>query len=294
LPRSMTGFGTASVEGAGLRAVVEARSVNNRYLKVVVKAPATLSGRVPALEGLVRERLRRGTVTVTLHVDFESRPPAYALNPAALRAHHEALTEAAESAGIPGELTLRDLSGLPGVFEPVDVEPSLEEEKWASIRAAVVESLDALVETREREGLALRDEFLTRKRIIEEHLEGVRERAPVVVSEYRTRLVERLETVLAEHGATVTPEDILKEAAIFADRADITEELARLGSHLEEYDRVIEAGGELGRRLEFILQEMLREANTVGAKANDYEISDRIVQVKTEIEKLKEQVQNLE
>jgi len=242
----------------------------------------------------VRRRVRRGTVTVTIHVSFGSRAPGYSLNPAALLAHRTALNEVAEREGIPGEIGIRDLALLPGVFEPVDIEATVPNEDWSRILGAVEAALDALVAMRETEGAALRQEFVDRKVNVKKHLEIVRERTPLVVQDYRTRLVDRLDTVLAEKGVAVSPEDILKEAAIFADRADITEEVARMASHLAQYDTIISEGGELGRRLEFILQEMLREANTIGAKANDYEISDAIVSIKTEIEKLKEQVQNLE
>jgi uncharacterized protein (TIGR00255 family) len=290
----MTGFGSASVEEGDLRTVVEIRSVNNRYLKIVAKAPPALNGRAPEIETLVREHVRRGTVTVTIHVVFGSKPPAYMLNPAALLAHRTALMEAAKREGITGDLSIGDLAALPGVFEPAENDTSVSDDQWAAIRGAVTGALADLVAMRDREGLALRDEFMTRKLTIEEQLEEVRERVPVVVEGYRTRLMERLEAVLEKTDVEVAAEDVLKETAIFADRADITEELARLASHLSQYDRVISEGGELGRRLEFILQEMLREANTIGAKANDFAVADRIVCIKTEIEKLKEQVQNLE
>ena len=290
----MTGFGSASVEEGDLRAVVEARSVNNRYLKIVVKMPPSLSARGPEIEALVRTLIRRGTVTVTIHLQSGPRTPGYALNPAAIRAHREALEALASQEGLEGRLTLGDLASLPGVFEPVEVDSALADGDWEPVRRAVEGALDALVAMRDTEGRALREEFLERKVLIEEHLAIVRERTPLVVEEYRARLVDRLEGVLADRGVSVTTEDILKEAAIFADRADISEEVSRLASHLGQYDQVVENGGELGRRLEFILQEMLREANTIGAKANDFTIAERIVGIKTEIEKLKEQVQNLE
>jgi uncharacterized protein (TIGR00255 family) len=290
----MTGFGSASLEEEGLRAVVEARSVNNRYLKIVVKAPSALNGRVPEIEGLVRARIRRGTVTVHVHVNFRERPPAYALNPAAARAYRSELEALAEKDGIPGEVTLADLAALPGVFEPVDVEPDLAEADWDRIRATTEEALTALVGMREVEGLALVEDVVSRQATIAADIATVRERAPLVVDEYRTRLSERLKTVLDEHGAEVSPEDMLKEVAIFADRADIAEEISRLGSHLGQMEQSIREDGACGRKLEFILQEMLREANTIGAKSNDFAIAEKIVGIKTEIEKLKEQVQNLE
>jgi uncharacterized protein (TIGR00255 family) len=290
----MTGFGSASLEEEGLRAVVEVRSVNNRYLKIVVKAPAALNGRVPEIEGLVRARVRRGTVTVHVHVSFRERPPAYVVNPAAVRAYRTELESLAEQEGIPGEVTLADLAALPGVLEPVDVEPDIPEDDWGRIRKTAEKAIAALLEMRDVEGRALAEEIVSRQALIESDIAAVHARAPEVVDEYRARLSERLRSVLEEHGAELPAEDILKEVAIFADRADIAEEIARLGSHLSQMREAVTETGECGRKLEFILQEMLREANTIGAKSNDFAIAEKIVGIKTEIEKLKEQVQNLE
>jgi len=294
MPRSMTGFGSAHREDPELRTRVEVRTVNHRFLKVNVKTPSLLSARDAAIEKRVRDRIERGAVTITVHVALTDRPGSWVFNPDTARGFRTALSEHAAAEGIPGELTVSDIARLPGVFDSVEIEAGLADEAWTKVEEAIDEALDRLIEMRTQEGAALRVEFVSRQALIESHLAVVTERAPLIVGEYRQRLEEKIRALLEDRGVTVADGDLIREVAVFADRCDVTEELARLASHLTQYGNLVRAGGTIGRRLEFILQEMLRETNTIGAKANDYAIAERVVEIKAEIDRLKEQVQNLE
>lgn len=294
MTRSMTGFGAARREDDDLRARVEIRSVNNRFLKVVVKSPSLLSARDAAIERRVRDRVERGSVTISVWITLDDRTSAFQFNAAAARSYRDALVAHAAAENIPGEVTISDIAVLPGVFEPAETDIALDDDAWGRVAETIDEALDAMIAMRTEEGASLREEFLTRQKAIETLLEVVTERAPVVADDYRTRLEEKLTKLLVDRDVVVTDADLIREVAIFADRCDITEELTRLKSHLAQYGQIVGAGGTAGRRLEFILQEMLRETNTIGAKANDYAIAERIVAIKAEIEKLKEQVQNVE
>ena len=290
----MTGFGSAHREDPDLRARVEVRSVNNRFLKVNVKAAPLLSAREAAIEKRVRDRISRGTVTISVHIALTEHPGGWTFNADAARTLRNALLAFAKAEGIPGDITIADLARWPAVFDPAEADEGIDDEAWMRIEATIDEALDRLVAMREQEGASLRGEFLARQEAIEAHLTAVRARAPVVVEEYRERLDDKLRALFADHDADVADADLIRDVALFADRCDVTEEIARLGSHLDQHGKLVRAGGTIGRRLEFILQEMLRETNTIGAKANDYAIAERVVEIKAEIDRLKEQVQNLE
>ncbi len=292
--RSMTGFGAATAEQDGARCTVEIRSVNNRFFKSTMRLPAELDSLEPELESLIMRRLTRGSITATVRWSEVSSRAVARINTAAVDAYVAQLRGSLPS-GIVTELRLSDLLGLPGVVSDDRAERLAADARPAVLRLAA-EACDALMAMREREGDALRVILCEFGDQIDARLAAVRERAPQVVSHYQERLRQRVNSLLKDLGATVTEADLIKEVAIYAERSDVAEEIARLGGHLEQYRSIIEPANPqpAGRTLDFLAQEMLREANTIASKSADVEISRRIVEIKTAIDRIKEQAQNAE
>jgi uncharacterized protein (TIGR00255 family) len=281
--RSMTGFGAASVEQDGARCTVEVRSVNNRFFKATMRLPGDLESLEADIEALLMRRLSRGSVTLMVRWNEVASRAIARINVAAL----EAYAAQVRSAGIGGlghELRISDLLGLPGVV--VD-----DRADGIADRAC-----DALLDMRRREGEALRTLLAGFGDTIAARLDEVRVRVPEVVAAYQDRLRQRLSAALKELGQSADDADIIREVAIFAERTDIAEEVARLGGHLEQFRSLIDPSNPqpAGRTLDFLAQEMLREANTIASKSGDVEISRRVVEIKTAIDRIKEQAQNAE
>lgn len=294
--RSMTGFGRASVALGDTTLTVEAKSVNNRHLKLSQRLPDALVQHELRFEKLVKKSLARGSVYLTVSIG-SGKPGerAYRLNVERAREYFDQL--AALAASIEGAETpkIGDIARLPGVVEDASNFLDDDEELLKAAESAITDALQALCTTREEEGKGLADDLTTRCKRLLELNEQAFERSPKVVEHYREKLLARLEKLL--DGTKVAPreEDIAHEVALFADRCDIAEEYQRLAHHSTAMIELIESNqGEAGRRLDFIAQELLREANTTGSKANDVEIAAIVVEMKAEIEKIKEQVQNVE
>jgi uncharacterized protein (TIGR00255 family) len=290
MPRSMTGFGAAEGAVAGGRLRLEVRTVNHRHLNVQVKVPSELAELEPELRERLRSHLARGHVTVSGRW-LEEPPQAAAVTvdrgrAAALVA---ALREAGQELGLKGDVDLALLARLPDVLRVAhaDVAPD---------PGAVLEVLDraaaACAAAREREGAALVAELRERVAKLEALRARIAERAPGRVVAERDRLARAVQELAA--GVAVDPGRLAQEIAILADRLDITEELVRFAAHLEALGRLLEGGGSVGRELGFVLQELLREANTMGSKADDAAVAQTVIAVKTELEKLREQAENLE
>ncbi len=292
--RSMTGFGVATAEVEGARCSVEIRSVNSRFFKSALRLPAELEQLEPELESVLMRRLTRGSVTVTVRwVEGASRVVA-SINTAALQEYAHRLRLALPP-GMNGDLRVADLLALPGVVSDDRATAIAERARSLVIRLAG-EACDALMTMREREGAALRQLLEEFGEQIESRLDAVRQRAPQVVEQYQDRLRQRVNGLLKDVGATISEAELVKEVAIYAERSDVAEEIARLGGHLEQYRTIIEPNNPqpAGRALDFLAQEMLREANTIASKSADVEISRRIVEIKTAIDRIKEQSQNAE
>ena len=292
--RSMTGFGAASVEQDGARCTVEVRSVNNRFFKATMRLPGDLESLEADIEALLMRRLSRGSVTLMVRWNEVASRAIARINVAAL----EAYAAQVRSAGIGGlghELRISDLLGLPGVVVD-DRADGIAEVARPIVLAQVDRACDALLEMRRREGEALRTLLAGFGDTIEARLAEVRVRVPEVVSAYQDRLRQRLSAALKELGQSADDADIIREVAIFAERTDIAEEVARLGGHLEQFRSLIDPSNPqpAGRTLDFLAQEMLREANTIASKSGDVEISRRVVEIKTAIDRIKEQAQNAE
>jgi uncharacterized protein (TIGR00255 family) len=291
----MTGFGEARLQDSRWTILVELRTVNNRHFKLSAKISDEFAALEPALEHLIRERVRRGTVQVILRIDRPRRPEDYRLNLVALASYRDQLRglQGSDSAGAP-PLDLAQLLALPGVVEEVRAPERTVQEDWPEIAGVVVRALDALESARAQEGRAMAAELTAMGRSLGEHLGRIVDRAPLVVQAYQAKLTDRIQARVREQGVMVGPGDLIREVAILADRCDISEEVVRLRAHLAQYAAIIDAPESSGRKLEFLVQEMGREANTIGSKANDVEISRSVVEVKALLERIRELVQNVE
>ena len=293
MPRSMTGFGNARGQAEGVEYDVEVRAVNNRYLKTVIKLPDVWSSAESEVEKRLRKHVDRGSVTLSLRMRLGDEQAAYRVNTAAVRRYVEQLKAVEVEANPTLRIDLGSLLQLPGVCEP----PPLDELCQAS-RAKLMELIDeaiaGLVAMREHEGQELAEDLLANCAALEEHLATVTERAPGVVANYHEKLCQRV-AELTDSGQAEVDDDILaREVAFFADRCDIAEEISRLSGHMELFRQTLATNEAAGRKLDFIAQEMLRETNTIGSKANDTQIARAVVEMKTAIDRIKEQVQNVE
>jgi len=290
---SMTGFGQADREEGGHLYHLEIQSVNHRYLKVDVHLPEEWAFLESDVERLVRQRLARGSVVVRLRLRDQTAQAAAELNLPALREYVRQLRQAAgDQASV--TIDLATLANLPGVCQPRELTDEQRGRVWAVLQGLLEQSLERLVAMRAAEGATLLADLQAHCRRIREHLGTIRQRVPTVIREYADRLAARVRELLAGGSVSLAEEDLLKEVAIYAERSDISEEISRLESHLTQFEQV--AAHELagGRKLEFIAQEMLREANTIGSKAGDTEIARAIIEIKSAIDRIKEQVQNVE
>jgi uncharacterized protein (TIGR00255 family) len=290
---SMTGFGDATAERDGTHYAVEIRSLNNRFFKPVIKLPDNLSGLEPELETVLREKLGRGSVTYVLKMRLDSAEAAYHINIPALQAYVEQLQSVP---GI-GRLVQIDLAGLvqlPGVCQEPRDESDEIDRHGGIIRDLTLKAIEKLQAMRQREGKTLFTELLKHIAVIAAELKRIAARAPLVVEDYHKRLQQRVNQLLAKAELRVNESDMIREVAVFAERADIAEEIQRLTSHLGAFEEAATKDDHAGRKLDFIAQEMLREANTIASKANDAAIARSIVEIKGTIDRLKEQVQNLE
>jgi len=291
--RSMTGFGSVTGEVNGVQYAVEARSVNNRYLKVVLKLPESWSGAEAEVEKLVRSHVQRGTVTLSVRMRVPDEKASYRVNAAALNSYVEQLRPMAVEAKSMLRIDLGSLLQLPGVCEPPSYD-QIVKETHDGLMDLVGQTLADLVTMRQREGGELKDDLLGHCDVIEQHLETVVARAPLVVREYHERLTSRVAELANAGKVQIDKDSLAREVAIFADRADVAEEISRLRGHVGQFRQATESAEPAGRKLDFIAQEMLREANTIASKGSDVEIARAVVDIKTAIDRIKEQVQNAE
>jgi uncharacterized protein (TIGR00255 family) len=296
--RSMTGFGEASAEIGGVHYFVEVRSLNSKYLKAVIRLPDAFQGLEAEMDAAIRRKLARGTVTLTATCTDVSESAAYEINFRALERYIEQIRRAPLVASGEVHLDVSALLGLPGVLQP----PTNEEARLQRARGAFLPLLekacDGLIAMRGVEGQALREELLSHRNLMADRLDQIAQRAPTVVADYEARLKNRIELMLKNADLRVEPVELIREIAVYAERTDIAEEIQRLSGHIEQFTTMLhDAGGAdrpLGRTLDFLSQEMLREANTIASKSPDSGISRAIVEVKGAIDRIKEQVQNVE
>jgi len=292
--RSMTGFGGATFDSTECSLAVEVRSVNNKFLKVKTRLPALLASLERRLDGIIRKNVSRGTVDLSVRLDMKSSGAAWTLN--------EKLLE--KSIRIAGRLARRkdvadampsaaELLSLPGVMEQCEdrkLSPKIER----ALAQAVEKAVKKMSEAREAEGQRLAAAIRRERTALERLIDRIGRRAPAAMKEQTGRLKKRVETLLEGERLGADDAALRREIAFMADRGDITEEMDRLASHLEQFDRILGHKGPVGRALDFLIQEIGRELNTIGSKASDARISQSVAEAKGTLEKIREQVQNLE
>ena len=283
----MTGHGQASVEQDQYRVAVEIRTVNNRFLKTSINTTlgAELESRV---EQQLKATLRRGSVSIRIKTENLQAAQRARLNSEVIQSYW---TQLSEIAGGSQSINVESLLTLPGVIE--DSDPTDQEELWPVVKKAMEEALKSLVEMRGTEGEAMKVDMVSNIGSIETELASIEKLAPTVSEAYSKRLTDRINKLLEKFEVTVTASDVIKEVGVFADRTDVSEETVRLATHLEQFRLVIKEPTP-GKKLDFLVQEMLRETNTIGSKANNSDIAKHVVEIKTAIERIREMVQNIE
>ena len=290
----MTGFGRSEYSDEKRNVTVEIKSVNHRYSDINVRMPRRYSFAEEKIKNAVKTTARRGKAEVSVIVEnIGDEDVNIRLNTAVAKQYIDNIAELKSAFGIDGNVTLEYIASLPDVMKSVpDVEN--EDEITAVLVGVAEEAAKKHAEMRAVEGEKLAEDILMRADLIEAHVKEIEQRSPDVVKEYTEKLRNRINEMIG--GAVVaTEERILLEAAVFADKINVTEETVRLGSHIDQLRRIIRDSSQPeGKKLDFLVQEMNREANTIGSKANDLDITSRVLEIKSEIEKIREQVQNIE
>lgn len=290
---SMTGCGVGTASGDAGACRVEIRGVNGKQFKLTVRSRESFAGLEPRLEALVRERVRRGTLHLTLEISGGAAAAGRRLDRSQLEAYLDDLEALCSSRNLPLPQSADALLTLPGVVVEAAADADAIDRVWPIVSRAVAAALDAFERMRRDEGASLAADMRATCREIVTLAQGIRDRLPEVVTAYRDRLLERVAKLVADRGAGVSDADIAREVALVADRTDVAEELVRLASHVEQFDRLLDEESP-GRALDFLAQELGREANTIASKSLDVAIAHAVVQIKTLIERLREQAQNIE
>jgi uncharacterized protein (TIGR00255 family) len=292
--KSMTGFGRGEYADEKRSVVVEIRAVNHRYSDINIKMPRRYSFAEEPIKGLVKNVAPRGKIDVAIMIDNSSDEDTNVkLNLPVAKQYYENLTMLKEELNIPGDISVSLLSGMPDVIKAI---PNVENEEAVlkSLSEPVILAVDNLDKMRIAEGAKLTEDILFRGGLIADLASNIEVYAPNVSRAYALKIKERISELL-DKAATIPEERIVLEAAVFADKSNITEELVRLKSHVQQLNDIIEKSNQpVGKKLDFLVQEMNREANTIGSKANDIEITKHVLSLKSEIEKIREQVQNIE
>jgi uncharacterized protein (TIGR00255 family) len=295
LLQSMTGFGEAHRQQDGLAVAVEVRTINNRFFKLTVRATEGYASLDTLVEAVVRDAIHRGTVQINISVDRRRRPDDYKINVDVLEGYRTQLVELAQKWQCgQSEPLLSALLPLPGVVDDSSGQAVDATADWPAIESTLKIALENLGRMRADEGRAMAADLLQNCSSITKGLDQIERRAPLVVEDYRNRLLERLKRTLGELGVHLEPADVIREIGLFADRSDVSEEIVRLRSHLDQFQQTLNLSESSGRKLDFLTQEMFRETNTIGSKANDVEIARHVIEIKTAIERIREMIQNIE
>jgi uncharacterized protein (TIGR00255 family) len=290
----MTGHGAAHHQQGALSVAVEVRTVNSRYYKLALRSNDGFAALEPCVDEVVRRYIRRGTVQVDLRIDRQSSPDDYQINEVVLASYLQQLRSATARLGHQEPFRLDQLLLLPGVVVEPGIRRMDAESDWPLIESTLDEALRSLSKMRSGEGQAMALDLGENCRTIRQRLELVEQRAPQAVEQYRSRLTERVNKLLNETEVRVEGADLIREVALFAERCDVAEEIVRLRSHLDQFHEIMLLEESSGRKLEFVTQEMFREANTIGSKANDAEIARQVVDIKAAVERMREMIQNIE
>lgn len=290
--KSMTGFGRCEVVTSECKISVEIKAVNHRYLDLSIKMPKKFNYFEAGIRNLLKSYIQRGKVDVFIsYEDYTEGNLCLRYNRSLAAEYMEHFREIEKQFGIPNDVTVSKLASMPEVLV-MEQEPEDEDAMWKQLSAVVEEAAKRFVDSRVQEGEKLKTDLLGKLSYMEELVDFIVERSPAILSEYRQRLEEKVKELLA--GATLEEGRIAAEVTIYADKICVDEEMVRLRSHIDATRKELEAGGSIGRKLDFIAQEMNREANTTLSKSTDLQTSDRAIALKTEIEKVREQIQNIE
>jgi len=294
--KSMTGFGRAELQDEEKTILVEIRSVNNKYLKISTRIPDSLLVFEDRIEKVLRKELSRGTINLALEYKASDEEPKCTINKDVLKEYNNVIGEIQREISSDQEVSLERLISLPGVleFKKETGNGKVTDDLWPELERLVMLAINDLKKMRGFEGENLHSEIEKWKDRITFLLDRIETRSPSVVLEYRDRIQERVSSLLEGTEIKLEKEDLYKEIAIFAGRCDVSEELGRLRSHILLLSNTMEGEEPAGRKLEFIVQEMFREANTIAAKSNNADITKDVIEMKTEIERIKEQVFNVE
>lgn len=290
--KSMTGFGRYEYADASRKITVEVKSVNHRYLDVNIKMPKKLNFFESAIRTLLKEYIERGKVDIYItYEDFTENNFSLQYNKALAGEYLKYLNQMSEEFGLENDIRVSTLSRYPEVFV-MEEQPVDEDELWSSLEKALRGAFEPFVESRVREGENLKKDLCEKLDNMVSYVDFIEERSPQIIAEYRARLEEKLRELLADNQ--LDDSRIAQEVTIFADKICVDEETVRLKSHILSVKDSLNAGGSVGRKLDFLAQEMNREANTILSKSNDLKISDTGISLKTDIEKVREQIQNIE
>ena len=290
--KSMTGFGRSEQQNGDFACIVEIRSVNNRYIEINTRLPKYLTSLELAIKKLIKSRCSRGSfdLNVTLQSNEVGTDQAIKPNLNLAAQYYEAFREIKKKLNLEGEIKIDAIFGLKDILK---VEPlTLDDSQVAMILDTVDQALGSLNQMRREEGKNLQDDILGRLESVAQQTRSLQERQPVVIQEHQNRLLEKVKTL--SNGIELDPARLAQEVALMADRCDISEEITRLESHLGQFNVLTQSDDPLGRKLEFLIQEINREINTIGSKSADYQISQAVIEIKSLLEKVREQIQNIE
>jgi uncharacterized protein (TIGR00255 family) len=291
---SMTGYGRAETLLEGRKWVIEIKTLNHRYVEIITRLPNVLSSLEVDIKKRVGERIFRGRVEISVQAEAEAGPDnvvQYSLNVPLVRNYHSLLLRMKEELGLEDEVGVNSLARFKEIFVPSETrfDPAA---AWGGMQKTLDEALDALIRMRRVEGEVLKRDFLVRLDTLKHHLASAKDRAPRIVLEYRQRLQERVRELT--EGLEMDPVRLSQEVALLAEKSDITEEIVRFESHIGQMEGLLQGSDAIGRKLDFLLQEMGREVNTIGSKSNDISIAQDVIELKSELAKLREQAQNVE
>lgn len=290
--KSMTGYGRTQKILNGRDILVEIRSVNHRYYEYSSRVPRTYSYIDEKLKALLKQKVSRGKIDVNVSINnIEGRDTEIAINKGVAEGYINALRSVAEELNLEDDIKLSKLIKLPDIFN-VQKTPDDEEQVWNDVAEVAGEAIDKFVAMREKEGEKLRTDVLEKTALILEMVGKVEELSPQTTENYRKRLYQKISELL--ESKDIDNQRILTETAVFAEKIAVDEETVRLRSHISQLTDLLDTGDAIGRKLDFIVQEMNREVNTIGSKAQDLNITKLVVNMKAELEKIREQIQNIE
>jgi len=290
--KSMTGFGRGEFRTETKQVAVEIKTVNHRYVDVSIRMPRDIMSLEDRIRDCIQKSIGRGKVDVFVSfLDFSASHRQVKFDEVLIGSYLEALNSAITTYNIKNDISASLISKLPDVFSIVKGDLD-QDEAWNSVNEALVQALEKLIIMREREGLALTNTLFAILETVEQYFTNIIARAPSVSAEYKERLEGRLKDIIGIEN--VDAQRLATEVAIFTDKCSIDEEIARFTSHIKQFKTILNCDESAGRKLDFLIQELNREINTIGSKANDLEVTNNVISLKCEIEKLREQIQNLE